>query len=622
MWNLGFQSLFPKFTENQIQFPVSQTMQIELGLIGAIALMGTAVQLRILRVLKKKLMEIAEESRKRDEEAELHAASQFTTITQEKEAWMKEHPTLGKQPRQDSMFSSLPLLKDQDGSSSPTTLTDEGRQRHVSGLSDFKVAPVPEDDFRRSRMSQTPGVLPTLDLGLGIQDDVPSSFIAEAKEKPKLKDMSLQELQAIKKKEELLVEIQNIRKSIEVLKSEPGPSSASQSRRPSMTSRRTLSIDASTALLPAAHPHTRPPREADPRARAHSMEFSSLVHAHSPPVGALSESPSRPTSVPVKDPDWDAYIHERKLLQPPSGVTPPISTSLGHRGSMSAAVQEALESRKRRESLLVTSSGSGTPIGSSGGEEMDDVPLSKIVSDKRHSGLGGVTGFGNLGYAPAPKDKDPAVTILPPRKSPAGNVQAPAPQRVSSKAPAVKTFEELNDRHREKMRNLQEPLTKAEKESADVRNAKERWEKAKRVEKESMLRKQAEKVAALEKKEQGHHRGRSGGQSGRARDIDGAGDAVGQNRHSRSLSADRLGFAGAGNSSKRLSVLKVEDWQKYQATNSSGARDSSTGEFGVKKRDSSVPFPPHSRSRGPAGRRSQEVPKREGDWRKSKDYLT
>ena len=53
-----------------MQFPVSQQMQIELGLTGAVALMGIAVQLRILKVLQKKLHEIAQEERKQDEEAE------------------------------------------------------------------------------------------------------------------------------------------------------------------------------------------------------------------------------------------------------------------------------------------------------------------------------------------------------------------------------------------------------------------------------------------------------------------------------------------------------------------------------------------------------------------------
>lgn len=633
MWNLGFDALFPKFTENGIQFPVSQTMQIELGLIGAISLMGIAVQLRILRVLKRKLKEIAEEARRQDEEAELQAASQFTDIKQEREAWEKEHPTLGKHFRQESTMSSMPLMKDRDGSSSPTTLTEDGRQRHLSGLSDFKVAPPPEEELRRSRFSQSPGVLPTLDLGLGIQDDVPASFIAEEKEKPKLRDMNLQELQDLKKKEELLVEIQNIRKSIEVLKSEPTPPPASQSRRPSMASKRTLSIDASTALLPPTLPHARPPRETDPRARVQSIELSSLAGTHSPPLGAIGESISRPTSVPLKDTDWDAYIHERKLLQPPSGVTPPIQPSTGPRVAMSTAVQEALENRKRRESMLVASSGSGTPVGSSGGEDMDDVPLSKIASstlEKRLSGLAGVTGLGNMGYPTTQKDnKDPGVTILPPRRTSIGNLLAPVPQHGGPKAPVVKTFEELNERHREKLRNLQEPVTKAEKETADVRDAKERWERAKKVEKEVMLRKQAEKATALEKKQHGHGRDHSAGQPARKRDGDvGVGDD--RKRHSRSLSADRLGFAGTGSSSKRLSVLKVEDWQRYQATtgrsppdrDGSGRGRDGAGEFGTRKRDSSVPFPAHGQSTGHSGSRNQNLSGRDKEKGKSRDYLT
>lgn len=638
MWNLGFDSLFPKFTTNGIQFPVSQTMQIELGLIGAIALMGAAVQLRIMKILKRKLKEIAEEARKRDEEAELQAASRFADLKQEREAWERDHPTLGKHGRQESTLSSIPLMKDRDGSSSPTTLAEEGRQRHLSGLSEFKVAPAPEEELRRSRYMQNPVALPALDLGLGIQDDVPASFIAEETEKPKLQEMSVKELEDLKKKEELLVEIQNIRKSIEILKSEPlAPQpSSSQSRRPSMASRRTLSIDASTALLPAA-PHARPPRETDPRGRVHSMELSTLATTQNPPLGAIGESISRPTSAPLRDTDWDAYIQERKLLQPPSGVTPPIQ-STATRATMSSAVQEALESRKRRESALVASSASGTPGGSSGGEDTDNVPLAKISPgsrEKRLSGLGGVTGFGNLGYPTTPNNKEsgPAVTILPPRRSSTGNLLAPVPRPAAPRAPVVKTFEELNERHREKMRSLQEPVTKAEKESADVRDAKERWERAKRAEKETMLRKQAEKAAALQKKQHGHGRDHNhGGQASRKREAEPV-SKDDRKRHSKSASADRLGFTGAGSSSKRLSVLKVEDWQRYQATattssadkdgSGSGSGSGGVAEFGVRKRDSSVPFPGHGQPISHSRSRSQNHSGRERDAkRKSRDYLT
>lgn len=228
MWNLGFNSLFPKFSENGIRFPVSQTMQIELGLIAAVALMGAAVQLRIMKVLRRKLREIAEETRRQEEVAELEAATRFGDLITEREAWESEHPTLSRHGK----FSSFALVKEREGSSSPATLADDPRQRHLSGLSDFKVAPTSDEDLHKSRFMQNPGVLPALDLGLGIQDDVPVTFIAEDKEKKepaKVKEMTLTELEDLKKKEQLMYEIQNIRKNIEVLKKEPAaPATNSQ----------------------------------------------------------------------------------------------------------------------------------------------------------------------------------------------------------------------------------------------------------------------------------------------------------------------------------------------------------------------------------------------------------
>lgn len=51
-------AMFPKLLDNNIQFKVSQTIQIELGLLAAVAIAGIAVQLRILVVLQRKLAEI------------------------------------------------------------------------------------------------------------------------------------------------------------------------------------------------------------------------------------------------------------------------------------------------------------------------------------------------------------------------------------------------------------------------------------------------------------------------------------------------------------------------------------------------------------------------------------
>ncbi|PPQ86021.1 hypothetical protein CVT24_008632, partial [Panaeolus cyanescens] len=571
IWNLGFPALFPKFVDNGIQFPVSQTMQIELGLIGAVALMGIAVQLRILKVLQRKMLEIAEETRRKDEEAELAAAGRFSAIDRERDEWEKDHPTLAKHGRQESS-STAPLMKDGDHSPSPE---HPFRDRHLSGLSDFKVAPTSDEDLKRaSRYTQPPGVLPALDLGLGIQEDVPSTFMAKD-----AVHLTASEVEDYKRKHELLAEIQTIRRSIDVLKSEtPIPSSSEQSRRPSFSSRRTLSMDASNALLPTSS-HSRPPRETDPRARVHSMEFSSLAR------NSTLEPISRPTSVPLKESDWDQYIQERKLLQPPNGVTPPIATTqlqTANRAPLSPAVQEALNRRKRKESALA--------LADHVTDSSDEIPM---------------------GRAAAPtKSLQAPITILPPRRS---SFAAPAPQPPATTR--VKTFEELNERHREKMRDIQAPLTQAEKEHAQLEAARQRWERSKALEKEAVMRRQAEKAAALEKrKKSASPEGEQHGHQKR-----GSMNEAGPRRHSRSLSADKLAAYGTS-SSKRMSTLKVEDWQRYQQQDMEMGVNplSRPGPASTSKRESrsmmrlssgeGVPFPNESKRTAPRS--------------KSRDYLS
>ncbi|KAF9474089.1 hypothetical protein BDN70DRAFT_816276 [Pholiota conissans] len=590
IWNLGFRSLFPKFTNNGIQFPVSQTMQIELGLTGAVALMGIAVQLRIIKVLQKKMDEIAEDTNKLDEEAEVHAADRLKVVEGERDEWEKEHPTLSKHGRNDSQLSSMPLMKDhREGSHSP--LGDDrssylGRPRHVSGLSDFRVAPTSEDDMRRaSRFSQSPGVLPSMDLGSAIEEDVPSSFIAE--DVARTVEVTPAELEDYKRKQSLLVEIQNIRRSIDILKSETPipPSSSEQSLRPSFASKRTLSMDAGNTLLPATSLHARPPREAAPsRARVHSLEFSSLAR------NTNSDEPiSRPTSVPLKD-DWDTYINERKLLQPPAGVTPPIATTpltTHHRPPIPPAVQEALQRRKQRESML--------NMATNGTDSSEDVPLARVVQQQKHQQQ-------QLG----------PVTILPPRRN-SSHIVAPVPQVA---APRTRTFEELTERHREKMRDMQAPLTQAEKEHAELEAARQRWERSKALEREAVTRRQAEKAAALEKrKKSGPSDGGETARPGRS-SMNEVRSGLHAQRHSRSLSADML-----GGGSRRLSTLKVEDWQRHQQDAEMGVKSehhAGGGAGASSKRDSrntrsgveGVPFP-HDHGKGQTQSR-----------RKSRDFLS
>ncbi|EKM61226.1 uncharacterized protein PHACADRAFT_247701 [Phanerochaete carnosa HHB-10118-sp] len=580
IWNLGFNSLFEKFVDHGIQFPVTQTMQIELGLMGAVALAGIAVQLRILKLLQRKLREIKAEHRRLDQETENRAAADFAEVEREKEQWEREHPSLLKHGRNDSTLSGTPLMKDAElGLATPNdekrastfTLIDGPRQRAQSGVSSLMLNSPPVEG------RQSPGPLPALDLGADLEQDVPKNYISddpEIRERVRNTSISLsvaQDLEDLRKKQELLSEIQNIRKSIEILKSEtPAPSSSTDSARPSFSSRLEL------GSLPLPGPsHLRPPRASDPRARVQSMELSNLRASNPSPVG-------RPTSVPLQDESWDAYLRERKLLQPPSGVTPPIPTSPPvasptPRLAVSPAVTAALLQRQRRDDSLPFGQVPATTDRPPSAEALARRSLSSPRSwlpEQLPPALRPQThkkSDSQSSYAPG--------TILPPR---AQNASSPPPKESGNK---VMSFEELEERHRERLRQLQQPLTQAEKEQADIQAAKVRWERAKEREKQAVLKRQAEQAATASKEAKD-----------KKRESEVRGNPVPPNderrapRHSRTLSPDALAAVGGKpTSTKRLSAMKVEDWQKSQVFEAEARPHRES------RRASGVPFPGHPR---------------------------
>ena len=576
--------MFPKFTANGIKFPVSQTMQIELGLLGATALMGAAVQFQILKVLHRKLREIKEEQRRQDEAAVAEAAERFASLDQEKGEWEAAHPGLAKHGRNDSGMTGTTLLKDgrdlesgDEKRNSVFTLVGSPRQRNVSGVSEFFAASPPSEDLDRWAAKQAPGALPVLDLGMDIERDVPQTFIAEGASG----SSSKLQIEDLKKKEELLSEIQEIRRSIDVLKTEsPGPSTSDESRRVSLTSRRTLSHDIST--LANGPTHLRPPRAVDPRARVQSMELGRAAD--------LGSSISRPTSTPLANDNWDSYVRDRKLLQPPSGVSAPIPTTpinpIATRPPVSPAVAEALALRQRRESSLsfgnlnIVAGSSTSPESSRNKEssEDEDVPLSATRPTHKKSNSQG----GNV-----------PVTILPPRK----NIVSPTPKRPD--VPRTKTFEELAERHREKIREMQAPLTQAENAQVELEAAKSRWEKAKANEKIAVTKRQAEQAAALSKDAKKNRKSTEANR--RSSSPEPSADEEGK-RHTRSLSADMLAsLPGASTSSRRMSTLKVDDWQRRRLNELEPAG----------KKRSGVPFPdsPQSSQNARNSRRMSGFPR-------------
>jgi hypothetical protein len=450
------------------------------------------------------------------------------------------------------------------------------RPRRSSGLSEFLAAGAPEEELKRAVMKnpQGPGALPVLDLGSDLKDDVPRAFVSGDAGKTNISSAKPEDLRA---REGLLQEIQTIRRSIEILKSEtPQPSSGSSSRQPSLASRaRTLSYDFNGTVLSPTH--QRPPRQPDPRARIHSMDLPSLESHVGHTIG-------RPTSAPLRDDDWDSYLRDRKLLQPPSGVSVPIATTPmpvvvpTPRAPVPVAVHDALLRRQMREGFLETGAAQGDKADTPTSATHHEIAAPTPKAHRRRAASTHLSGS----YMPP--------MILPPRKA----TPPPAQQ------PRTVTYEELTERHREKLRELQAPLTNAGKEQAELETAKARWERSKAVERQAVPKRQAERAAAVQAKESRRRRSEDTAQERNNSNRQPSAPRDSALRHSRSRSADKLTTnpnSAARSSSARLSTLKVEDWQRYQAEQ--GQSPSSPT-----RRDSGVPFPD---SKGPEHRPNRRV---------------
>lgn len=525
MWNLGFTSLFPKYADNGIEFPVTQVMQIELGLMAAVALMGIALQLRILKLLQRKLKEISEMQKKQDEEEVHRAAERFASLDMEKQEWEAQRKNILHHGRNESDLSGVALLGEGKGSASGTpqpddytTLVGGQRPRYQSGVSDLMT-----DEGRRS---QSPGAIPALNLGGGIEGSVPQDYLADSKEISRIEE-------EVRAREKLKQEIEDIRKSIIYLEDV----TPTRSNRPSLASR--------TDLI-GNHDGS--------RSRTNSLELGAMMRRS-------STGPTRPKSAPIPE-DWDAYVRDRKLLQPPSGASPPIQTSpppMTQRTSMSSALLDAVANRQKIESMFGVKP--TVPVEGSPGHPHQPIP--QRSQDGEDTPLALITPLNpkptNRTSHVRSKSVGPPMAILPPQKV----SHSHRAQGEEMPSPRVATYEELAERHQRKIRDIQAPLTRAEREAAEVGDAKRRWERAKALEKEAVTKRQADMAAALarEKKKKKKEQ-KNGSDSGPELVTDKSND-----NQVRSLSADKLGILPGGSvnpNSKRMSVMKVEDWKRSQ----------------------------------------------------------
>ncbi|KAF8317572.1 hypothetical protein DL93DRAFT_506408 [Clavulina sp. PMI_390] len=554
-------------------------MAIELGLIAAVALAGAAVQLRVLSVLRVRLQELNEEHRRKDAELEQEAADRYKDVEAAREEWEKKH---GHGSESASMSAPTVLNRVDSGLDTPTeeapgtprTVTVAGG-RPVSSLVNFPYSSV-NSGSDPSRPPQTAGALPALDLGTPVKDEIPRSMI----DAPTI----LEDHHEIRERNRLANEIQEIRKSLGMTSSPPPePRATRNSTGTSLSALGGAGLEravATEAAMRAAEAELGRPIGggagpggglASARDRVRSMitmptaRRSSLL-GESPaepssssgggagaPVGARSPNvgtTGRPSSVPLADDDWQTYVQERKLFQPPSGVTAPIPTTplptRTVRSPPSEGVMAALANRQRRESMFDPT----LPTVESAIDEAEEHPESSRAIDHRSSWISFKDQLVNAMFSsnsqrspsPGPGPILPTahshtrtrsqpslfhrrsnststqlqqpqpqapITVLPPARSPKSSQAAP-PQQPSPPAERVLTYEEYNERHKARLHALQQPLTKQEKKDATLADARERWERSKATEARMMAKKQAEEAAAIEARaKEGGHRRRS-----------------------------------------------------------------------------------------------------------------
>lgn len=589
-------------------------MEIELGLIAAVALMGAAVQFRIVTVLQIRLKQIAEDLRRRDEELEARAASRFGDIERDREEWEKRHGGSGNSGNRASV--SVPLLLAGDTPMTPDTPSTKGRPlSSVLSLGGRLTTPVAEYFNNRpatpdpDRPPQTPGLLPTLDLGKQVKKQLPEDMIS--------KTAMVDDHPEIRERKKLLNEIGDIRRSIDALSSNSHGEKDARLSLGDLDATRSSSEAAATARLRVLGGSGNNNNTTTGRDRVRSMFAMPTAR----PISALTTSPDqpRPKSTPLENDEWNTYVSERKLFRPPAGVTPPIVPSplpeallqraQSARLPMPDAVSAALEGRKRRESLFdMPTSRLADPVEDD--ELVGGFAASSAGGGDRRSWLGPDLELGASAPGPSRTLQSPPVarpepmhvrsgssapiqhqqhqvqqaplTVLPPRRDMAP--PSPPPARVL-------TYEEMQERHKSRMRKLQEPLTKAAAEEATLADARARWERSKSVEKVVMERRYVEKAAVAdaklkerEKEKEKEKRGRRGSRSpGPRLDLDaaeasGSGDVVGgarprQSKHRSSMSLEKLKSVSGANPISPSS--KVEEWQRQQL--GSVAPDSTDG---------------------------------------------
>lgn len=493
IYNLGYNNLFPSL--NGQKFPLTQSMQVELGALAAAAVIAGAIQFKVVDILSKKRKQLRDEEAARIEAEEVaRAAENFKNVDAELAEWEGQHGdgasttklytekdaddfSYSRRPSLGTLPSTTPLLYDAPNS--------KPKQDYFTEPAGYQA--VPTTTRRVSLMEEmgfaSEGGTKEVDLGdpcptprgttaeLGANDDLDEKLrlLAEVRRARQSIRSSMDQLRTSENATPVGSFGERPRSSMgfgEQRSHTPASSVGDiRSRHNSITSSILLDRVRHDSSL-GSHDSRRYLDPLDPRLSLDAARgLSASDFDHGPPVAEMRPLSSHMEAKDVKEPsewerrqaDFEQYKQQRNIVSPPppKATAPTVAT-------VSKSVATAVSRRTAQ-----------------------DGPGAAIAGSKKELTAGQQYGA-ELARAITTQEAE--------RRAAAAAASAAQRQAREQRARTARsmTTEELAERHREMLNRMQDKASAPIREEIALAEAKEQYERQQRIDRELQRRKEAE----------------------------------------------------------------------------------------------------------------------------------